>query len=57
MAGTMRNRTEIMPTSIYLEMSIGRIEVALVIGAMMILISVATLLALKRFGANARVWQ
>lgn len=56
-AGTMRHKTEIMPTSVYLEMSIGRIEVALVIGAMMILISVAMLLALKKFGGEGRLWQ
>jgi molybdate transport system permease protein len=56
-AGTMRRRTEIMPTSVYLEMSIGRIEVALVIGAMMILMSVAVLLVLRKFGGEERLWQ
>jgi molybdate transport system permease protein len=51
-AGTMRGRTEIMPTTIFLEVSIGRIEVALVIGALMILISMATLVAFKRLGGK-----
>lgn len=51
-AGTMRGRTEIMPTTIFLEVSIGRIEVALVIGVMMILISMVMLLILKRVGGK-----
>lgn len=51
-AGTMRGRTEIMPTTIFLEVSIGRIEVALVVAAMMILISMAILIVLKRLGGR-----
>jgi len=43
-AGTMRCRTEIMPTTIFLETSIGRIEVALVVGACMVAISMTTLI-------------
>jgi len=54
--GTMRNRTEIMPTTIFLETSIGRIEVALVIGAVMILISIATLIIFKRLGGKGYLW-
>jgi molybdate transport system permease protein len=52
-AGTMRFRTEIMPTTIFLETSIGRIEVALVIGGAMILISLATLIIFKKLGGKA----
>ncbi len=55
-AGTMRNRTEIMPTTIFLETSIGRLEVALVVGAMMILISMATLLIFKLLGGRGYLW-
>ena len=55
-AGTMRGRTEIMPTTIFLETSIGRIEVALVVGAGMILISVTTLVIFKRFGGKGYLW-
>ena len=51
-AGTMRGRTEIMPTTIFLEVSIGRIEVALVVGALMILISLGTLAAFKRLSGR-----
>lgn len=55
-AGTMRGRTEIMPTTVFLETSIGRIEVALVVGAMMILISTATLVVFKRLGGRGYLW-
>ena len=45
-----------MPTTIFLETSIGRIEVALVIGACMILFSLATLLIFKRLGGKGYLW-
>lgn len=54
--GTMRGRTEIMPTTIFLETSIGRIEVALVVGACMILISMTTLIIFKRLGGKGYLW-
>ncbi|MCF7973217.1 MAG: ABC transporter permease [Phycisphaerae bacterium] len=54
--GTMRSRTEIMPTTVFLETSIGRIEVALVVGAMMILISMTTLIVFKRLGGKGYLW-
>jgi molybdate transport system permease protein len=55
-AGTMRGHTEIMPTTIFLEISIGRLEVALVVGAMMVAISMATLLAFKKLGGKGYLW-
>ncbi|MFC1498031.1 ABC transporter permease [Verrucomicrobiota bacterium] len=54
--GTIRNRTEIMPTTIFLETSIGRIEVALVVGALMILISMTTIVVFKRLGGKGYLW-
>jgi molybdate transport system permease protein len=51
--GTMRGRTEIMPTTIFLETSIGRLEVALVIAGLMVLISMGTLIVFKRLGGKA----
>lgn len=54
--GTMRNRVEIMPTTIFLEVSIGRIEVALVVAALMILMSVTTLVIFKRLGGEGYLW-
>ena len=55
-AGTMRGRTEIMPTTIFLETSVGRIEVALVVGALMIVFSTAMLVAFKRLGGRVYLW-
>jgi len=54
--GTMRSRTEIMPTTVFLEISIGRIEVALVVGACMIIISLVTLVIFKRLGGKGYLW-
>lgn len=54
--GTMRNRTEIMPTTIFLEISIGRLEVALVVSACMIIISMTTLIVFKRLGGEKIIW-
>lgn len=51
-AGTMRHKTEILPTTVYLEASVGRIDVALVIGAVMIAISVVMLMLVKRLGSE-----
>lgn len=55
-SGTMRGRTEIMPTTIFLETSIGRIEVALVVAGLMIVISAAMLIAMKRFNVKELPW-
>ena len=55
-AGTMRHHTEIMPTTIFLETSIGRLEVALVVGACMILISMTMLTVFKRLGGKGYLW-
>jgi molybdate transport system permease protein len=54
--GTMRGRTEIMPTTIFLETSIGRIEVALVVAGLMIVISTALLIAVKRLNTREAPW-
>ena len=55
-AGTMRNHTEIMPTTIFLETSIGRLDVALVVGACMIIISITMLTLFKRLGGKGYLW-
>ena len=55
-AGTMRYRTEIMPTTIFLEVSVGRIEAALVVAAFMVIISLVTLLVFKALGGRGYLW-
>jgi molybdate transport system permease protein len=54
--GTMRGHTEIMPTTIFLELSIGRLEVALIIGAVMVVLSTTTLIIFKRLGGKGYLW-
>jgi len=53
---TKRMNTEVLPTSIYLELSIGRIELALAIALLMIILSVATLIVFKRLGGQGYLW-
>lgn len=45
--GAVRMRTEVLPTTIYLEQSIGRIEVALAVAVIMIAIATIALLAIR----------
>jgi molybdate transport system permease protein len=45
--GTVRGRTEVLPSSIYLEISIGRMEVALAISLLMIAVAVVVLLIMR----------
>jgi molybdate transport system permease protein len=52
-AGTMRGRTEVLPTSIYLEVSIGRIEVALVISILMMLTAGLVLIAVRTLSGRS----
>jgi molybdate transport system permease protein len=48
-------RTEVLPTSIYLETSVGRIEVALAVALLMIGIAGAALILIRLFGRD-RIW-
>ncbi len=53
LCGATRMRTEVLPTSIYLEVSVGHLHAALSIALMMIAAAVALLLVFKRFGGKA----
>lgn len=55
-SGTTRFKTEVMPTSIYLELSIGRIEAALSIAILMIIIAMTTLTLVKKLGGAGYIW-
>ncbi len=46
-AGGVRGRTEVLPTSIYLEISIGRLEAALAISLLMVVAAAGVLLVLR----------
>ena len=54
--GTTRFKTEVMPTSIYLELSVGRIEAALSIAILMIIIAMTTLTLVKKLGGVGYIW-
>jgi len=48
-AGAVRQKTEVLPTSIYLEISIGRLEVALAISLVMVFIAFIILFLMRVF--------
>lgn len=48
--GSTTGYTEVMPTRMYLEMSVGRLEAALAVALIMILIAVGLLLVVKLYG-------
>ncbi len=52
--GAVRNRTEVLPTTIYLEQSIGHIEVALAVALLMLLLAIVALVGVRRVGLGER---
>ena len=48
--GAVRMRTEVLPTTIYLEQSVGRIEVALAVTILMLLLATAALVGVRAVG-------
>jgi molybdate transport system permease protein len=46
-AGAVRRKTEVLPTSIFLEISIGRIETALAVSMLMIFVALVILLTMR----------
>lgn len=54
-AGSVRMKTEVLPTAIYLELSIGRIETALAISLLMLFLAACVVAAIHRL-APGKVW-
>ncbi len=52
LVGTTRQRTEVLATSIYLELSVGRVQTALAIALLMIVIAMGALTLFKKFGGG-----
>ena len=50
--GAVRNRTEVLPTTIYLEQSVGRIEVALAVAILMLGLATAALVGIRIAGLS-----
>ncbi len=51
--GAVRMRTEVLPTTIYLEQSVGRIEVALAVAVLMLVMAAIGLIAIRVIGLRA----
>ncbi|MEN3941004.1 ABC transporter permease [Prosthecobacter sp. SYSU 5D2] len=49
-AGATRNRTEVLPTTVWLELSVGNLESAVAVSLVMILIAIAVLLVVRASG-------
>jgi molybdate transport system permease protein len=52
--GATRMKTEVLSTSVYLELSVGRLDAALAVSVLLLAVSLATLLLFRRLGG--RVW-
>lgn len=55
-AGAVRMKTEVMPTTVYLELSIGRIEPALAVSMLMLAIAMVALVLIHSLGQRNRWW-
>jgi molybdate transport system permease protein len=51
-AGTTRMKTEVLSTSVFLELSIGRLDAAVAVSVIMVAMAVAVLLVVRMFGAQ-----
>jgi molybdate transport system permease protein len=56
-AGTVRMKTEVLPTTVYLELSIGRIEPALAVALVMLALAMAALVVIHGLGAGRQWWR
>jgi len=54
-AGSFRMRTEVLPTTVFLELSVGNIEAATAVSLMMVTFAVIILVVARRFGAGRAV--
>lgn len=51
--GAVRGKTEVLPTSIYLEISIGRLEVAIAISLVMMVVAAVVLITMRLFSGKS----
>ena len=56
LAGAVRMKTEVMPTTIYLELSIGEIERSLAVALIMVVIAIFALIGVRVFARDWRYW-
>jgi molybdate transport system permease protein len=56
-SGATRMRTEVMPTTVFLELSVGNIEAAVAVSLLMVMAAVAVLLIIRLFGSAPALGQ
>jgi len=54
-AGATRMRTEVLPTSVFLELSIGNIEAAVAVSLMMVVLALAVLIIVRFYGVHRTI--
>lgn len=54
-AGTTRRRTEVMPTSVFLELSIGNLEAAVAVSLLMVAAAVVVLVLMRLYGTASLI--
>jgi molybdate transport system permease protein len=55
-AGSTRMKTEVLPVSVYLELSAGRIEGAVGISLLMVFVAVLVLVLIRSSGKKQKLW-
>jgi molybdate transport system permease protein len=56
-SGATRMRTEVLPTTVFLELSIGNLEAAVAVSLLMIAAAVAVLLLVRCLGSPSALWR
>ena len=54
--GATRMKTEVLPVAVFLNMSIGKVETALAIAVVMLILAVVTLVVFKKLGGRGYLW-
>jgi molybdate transport system permease protein len=55
-AGSTRKRTEVLPVSVHLELSIGNIEGAVGVSLLMVIVAIVVLVLVRMLGGSERIW-
>jgi molybdate transport system permease protein len=54
-AGATRMRTEVLSTTVFLELSVGRLEAAIAVSLLMVVVAVGVLLLMRTFGLRGGI--
>jgi molybdate transport system permease protein len=56
-AGATRMRTEVLPTTVFLELSVGHLEAAVAVSLLMVIAAVAVLIIIRLYGTEKNLGQ